>query len=51
VFSTAGVIVNRLRSRLSPVHVDMLIFLQKNYHHSDGFNRDGLELEEMPDND
>ncbi|KAL3066044.1 hypothetical protein OYC64_016061 [Pagothenia borchgrevinki] len=30
VFSTAGLIVNRLRTRLSPEHVDMLIFLNKN---------------------
>lgn len=30
VFSAAGLIVNRLRSRLSPQHVDMLIFLNKN---------------------
>lgn len=30
VFSTAGLIVNRLRSRLHPEHVDMLIFLNKN---------------------
>ncbi|XP_064417131.1 E3 SUMO-protein ligase ZBED1-like [Latimeria chalumnae] len=30
VFSAAGLIVNRLRSRLSPEHVDMLIFLSKN---------------------
>ena len=26
VFSTAGLIVNRLRTRVSPEHVDMLIF-------------------------
>nr|XP_014349286.1 PREDICTED: zinc finger BED domain-containing protein 1-like [Latimeria chalumnae] len=30
VFSAAGLIVNRLRSCLSPEHVDMLIFLNKN---------------------
>lgn len=30
VFSTAGMTVNRLRSRLSPEHVDMLLFLNKN---------------------
>uniref|UniRef100_H3A6Y0 HAT C-terminal dimerisation domain-containing protein n=1 Tax=Latimeria chalumnae TaxID=7897 RepID=H3A6Y0_LATCH len=30
VFSAAGLIVNRLRSRLSLEHVDMLIFLNKN---------------------
>ncbi len=30
VFSSAGIIVNRLRSRLSPDHVDMLISLNKN---------------------
>uniref|UniRef100_H2ZY19 HAT C-terminal dimerisation domain-containing protein n=1 Tax=Latimeria chalumnae TaxID=7897 RepID=H2ZY19_LATCH len=29
-FSAAGLIVNRLHSRLSPEHVDMLIFLNKN---------------------
>ena len=29
VFSTAGLIVNRLRTRLSPEHVDMLISLNK----------------------
>ncbi|CAM4480393.1 unnamed protein product [Leuciscus chuanchicus] len=30
VFSAAGLIVNRLRCRLSPEHVDMLVFLNKN---------------------
>lgn len=30
VFSAAGLILNRLRSRLHPDHVDMLIFLNKN---------------------
>ncbi|XP_074549985.1 E3 SUMO-protein ligase ZBED1-like [Halichoeres trimaculatus] len=30
VFSAAGLIVNRLRSRLTPEHVDMLIALNKN---------------------
>ncbi|CAL9706522.1 unnamed protein product [Knipowitschia caucasica] len=30
VFSTAGLTVNRLRTRLSPEHVDMLIFMNKN---------------------
>ena len=30
VFSAAGLIVNRLRTRLNPEHVDMLIFLNKN---------------------
>ncbi|GAA6100580.1 zinc finger BED domain-containing protein 1-like [Tachysurus ichikawai] len=30
VFFAAGLIVNRLRSRLSPDHVDMLVFLNKN---------------------
>lgn len=30
VFSAAGLIVNRLRTRLLPDHVDMLIFLNKN---------------------
>ncbi|XP_075753123.1 chromodomain-helicase-DNA-binding protein 2 isoform X4 [Pelodiscus sinensis] len=30
VFSSAGLTINRLRSRLTPEHVDMLIFLNKN---------------------
>lgn len=30
VFSAAGLTVNRLRTRLTPDHVDMLIFLNKN---------------------
>ena len=30
VFSAAGLTVNRLRTRLTPEHVDMLIFLNKN---------------------
>ncbi|MBZ5782348.1 hAT family dimerization domain-containing protein [Klebsiella aerogenes] len=30
VFSTAGLTVNRLRTRLTPEHVNMLIFLNKN---------------------
>ncbi|CAL9691264.1 unnamed protein product [Knipowitschia caucasica] len=30
VFSTARLTVNRLRTRLSPEHVDMLIFMNKN---------------------
>lgn len=30
VFSVAGLTVNRLRTRLTPEHVDMLIFLNKN---------------------
>ena len=30
VFSAAGLIVNRLRTRLTPEHVDMLLFLNKN---------------------
>ena len=30
IFSAAGLTVNRLRSRLTPEHVDMLIFLNKN---------------------
>lgn len=30
VFSAAGLVVNRLRSRLLPKHVDMLLFLNKN---------------------
>jgi len=32
VFLTAGHVFNRLRTRLSPEHVDMLIFLQKNFY-------------------
>uniref|UniRef100_A0A673HB45 BED-type domain-containing protein n=1 Tax=Sinocyclocheilus rhinocerous TaxID=307959 RepID=A0A673HB45_9TELE len=32
VFSAAGLIVNRLRSQLSPDHVDMLVFLNKNIY-------------------
>ena len=40
VFSTAGLVVNRLRSRLSSEHVDMLIFLRKNYHH---YEKDGMD--------
>ena len=31
IFSCAGLIVNRLRSSLNPDHVDMLVFLNKNY--------------------
>lgn len=31
VFSTAGLIVNRLRTRLSLEHVDRLIFLNKHF--------------------
>lgn len=30
VFSAAGLTVNRLRTRLTPDHVNMLIFLNKN---------------------
>ncbi|XP_073672068.1 E3 SUMO-protein ligase ZBED1-like [Paramisgurnus dabryanus] len=30
VFSAAGLVVNRLRTRLTPEHVDMLVFLNKN---------------------
>lgn len=30
IFSAAGVLVNRLRTRLLPAHVDMLLFLNKN---------------------
>ena len=30
VFSVAGLIVSRLRASLSPEHVDMLVFLNKN---------------------
>lgn len=30
VFTAAGIAVNRLRTRLTPEHVDMLIFLNKN---------------------
>ncbi|XP_064414839.1 E3 SUMO-protein ligase ZBED1-like [Latimeria chalumnae] len=32
VFSNAGLTVNRLRTRLTPEHVNMLIFLNKNQH-------------------
>ena len=32
VFSEAGLVVNRLRTRLTPEHVDMLIFMNKNGH-------------------
>ena len=30
VFSVAGLVVSRLRASLSPEHVDMLVFLNKN---------------------
>jgi hypothetical protein len=37
VFSAAGLVVNRLRSRLSPEHVDMLLFLRKNDNKCDTY--------------
>ena len=37
VFSAAGLVVNRLRSRLSPEHVDMLFFLRKNDNKCDTY--------------
>lgn len=38
VFSTAGLVVNRLRTRLSPKHVDILIFVRKNLYKSEEFS-------------
>jgi len=51
VFSTAGLVVNRLRSRLSPEHVDMLLFLRKNYHKCDTYPDDNCDGEELDDID
>jgi hypothetical protein len=36
-FSTAGIVVSRLRSWLSPAHVDMIVFLRKNYRDIDSY--------------
>lgn len=50
VFSAAGLVVNRLRSRLSPEHVDMLLFLRKNDYNCDTYldedNSDDEETDE-----
>ena len=45
IFSLAGLVVNRLRARLSPEHVDMLIFLRKNFHHCDSYENEESESE------
>jgi len=51
VFSAAGLVVNRLRSRLSPEHVDMLLFLRKNDYNCDTYqdedNSDGEETDDI----
>ena len=41
VFSTALIVVNRLRARMSAEHVDMIIFLRKNYHDHDSYTENG----------
>ena len=46
VFSTAGLVVNRLRARLTSEHVDMLVFLRKNYHNYDSYEGQSDEEEE-----
>lgn len=38
VFFTTGVVVNRLCTHLSPQHVDMIVFLCRNYHDYDNYN-------------
>ena len=45
IFSLAGLVVNRLRARLSPEHVNMLIFLRKNFHHCDSYEDEESESE------
>lgn len=50
VFSAAGLVVNRLRSRLSPEHVDMLLFLRKNDYNCDTYlDEDNSDDEETDD--
>ena len=46
VFSMAGLVVNRLRARLTSEHVDMLVFLRKNYHNYDSYEGQSDEEEE-----
>jgi sulfur relay (sulfurtransferase) DsrC/TusE family protein len=48
VFSAAGLVVTRLRSALTPEHVDMLLFLRKNYHKFDTYP-DESELDDEID--
>lgn len=41
--STAGIVVSRLRLWLSPVHVDVIVFLFKNYLDIDSYGVDDGE--------
>jgi len=51
VFSVAGLVANRLRSQLSPEHVDMLLFLRKNDYKCDTYldegNSDDEEIDDI----
>jgi hypothetical protein len=46
VVSTIGVVVNRLRTRLSPQHIDMIVYLRKNYHDYDSYDVDDDAFED-----